>query len=510
MKTVFKKMLSLVLVAILLVSAVPFQALAAEGENFTLTVNYNAADGSAATLTMDVEAGSIVRKAAVQDAIQAASDVKVKECASDPAGEFPIEMTKSKSVTVAVVYKETEEDPTTAPTTEPTEHVHEYTSEVTTAATCTADGVKTFTCSAGDDTYTEVIPATGHSWGEWQTTTAATTTSEGVQTRTCACGATETRAIEKLSPKYITFINDMTGVTERKEYGSVNDVIVTPAQGEFQPGYSFRGWKPANNGTMIDEGKTYKVLDLEDTVYYASYKKTTEEDTNTLNVYVRRYVGGSRKETVLIHTKKNLMSNDKVLEYLDTVKAELYSTIEEQFPGYTWSGNYYNYYGDEVATANNLTTDGTKNIYINIYSQNETDVLVYVFTSSKNSYDRLIEMNGYEKGETVTYNSVLTQVKKYYSGSDMTMTMYDGEGWEDYKDGKSNTSTKGVNVKSDGTTTKIYVRLKNSSSSGSDSSTADSTNPKTGDEIFMAVTVLAVSASALALCFYMNKKRLAK
>ena len=43
----------------------------------------------------------------------------------------------------------------------PAEHTHEYSSEVTTAATCTADGVKTFTCSCGDS-YTEAIPATGH------------------------------------------------------------------------------------------------------------------------------------------------------------------------------------------------------------------------------------------------------------------------------------------------------------------------------------------------------------
>lgn len=42
-------------------------------------------------------------------------------------------------------------------------HKHSYTGKVTTPATCTTDGVKTFTCSCGDS-YTEPIPATGHSW----------------------------------------------------------------------------------------------------------------------------------------------------------------------------------------------------------------------------------------------------------------------------------------------------------------------------------------------------------
>lgn len=69
------------------------------------------------------------------------------------------------------------ETPTEAPTaapTEATEHVHVYGEAVTTAATCTADGVKTFTCTCGDS-YTEVIAAPGHAY------------ENGV----CACGETE-------------------------------------------------------------------------------------------------------------------------------------------------------------------------------------------------------------------------------------------------------------------------------------------------------------------------------
>ena len=43
------------------------------------------------------------------------------------------------------------------------EHGHSYTSKVTTAATCTTAGVKTYTCECGH-TYTEEIPATGHTY----------------------------------------------------------------------------------------------------------------------------------------------------------------------------------------------------------------------------------------------------------------------------------------------------------------------------------------------------------
>ena len=76
------------------------------------------------------------------------------------------------------------------------EHVHDYTWTVTKEATCTEDGLKTGVCVAGDDTVTEVIPATGHTFSEWTVTTAATCTKDGVESRGCVCGAIETRTIK--------------------------------------------------------------------------------------------------------------------------------------------------------------------------------------------------------------------------------------------------------------------------------------------------------------------------
>lgn len=87
--------------------------------------------------------------------------------------------------------------------------VHEHTwdaGKVTTEATCTTDGVKTYTCSACGATKTEAIKATGHKMGEWKTVTAATTQKEGKKERTCTvCGYKEIRNIPKLSVKKGTF-----------------------------------------------------------------------------------------------------------------------------------------------------------------------------------------------------------------------------------------------------------------------------------------------------------------
>ena len=77
------------------------------------------------------------------------------------------------------------------------QHTHNYTGSITKEATCTEAGVRTYTCSCGDS-YTENIPATGHSYVS-KVTKAATTTEEGIMTYTCSkCGHSYTQPITKI------------------------------------------------------------------------------------------------------------------------------------------------------------------------------------------------------------------------------------------------------------------------------------------------------------------------
>lgn len=127
------------------------------------------------------------------------------------------------------------EEPITTETTTVPPHEHVYTESIITEATCEADGVKTFTCECSDS-YTEVItatghnyeevvdsatpatcdtdgkeadtkcslcdsmvegaviPASGHSYGEYIYNNDATTSADGTETATCSvCGGTDTR-----------------------------------------------------------------------------------------------------------------------------------------------------------------------------------------------------------------------------------------------------------------------------------------------------------------------------
>lgn len=130
------------------------------------------------------------------------------------------------------------------------QHTHKYTGKVTKAATCSKEGVKTYTCSCGS-TYTEAIAKTAHSYKSTVTaptctakgyttykcsscgdtykadykdakghsytskvTKAATCTAEGTKTFTCSCGSSYTEKIAKAAHKYVDTVTKPTCTKE--------------------------------------------------------------------------------------------------------------------------------------------------------------------------------------------------------------------------------------------------------------------------------------------------------
>ncbi|MBQ4284189.1 MAG: Ig-like domain-containing protein, partial [Lachnospira sp.] len=73
------------------------------------------------------------------------------------------------------------------------EHTHSYTASVTTAATCETAGVRTYTCSCSDS-YTEAIPATGHTYSSSYTVDVeATETTAGSKSRHCTAAGCDAK-----------------------------------------------------------------------------------------------------------------------------------------------------------------------------------------------------------------------------------------------------------------------------------------------------------------------------
>lgn len=116
----------------------------------------------------------------------------------------------------------TEAQPTEAP------HEHTYTEAVTTKATCETDGVKTFTCDCGDS-YTEAIPATGHSFTSYVYNEDATYTADGTETAKCDnCDETDTRTAEGTMLTY-TF-HDMSATKYAKSTVNVRNLPDTDGE----------------------------------------------------------------------------------------------------------------------------------------------------------------------------------------------------------------------------------------------------------------------------------------
>lgn len=118
---------------------------------------------------------------------------------------------------------------------------HEHVKENIVPATCTEDGSKTVVCEdCGETISTEVIPATGHSFGDWTVTKEATCFEDGEETRTCSvCQAVETRPIfansDNCPSKAFTDLDAKAWYHEGVDYALTNGLMNGVGSGKFEP-----------------------------------------------------------------------------------------------------------------------------------------------------------------------------------------------------------------------------------------------------------------------------------
>lgn len=143
-------------------------------------------------------------------------------------------------------------------------------------------------------------------------------------------------------------------------------------------------------------------------------------------------------------------------------------------------------------------------VYLNIYK----DTLV-------GSADKSVKItNGIALDGLVTLPEVKNVVKNYYTAKDSDGISYDGlylarGNWvANYvADTEKYDSIKAGEMQQTGT---VYINVMIGNAKAKSSSTADSSNPKTGDTIFVPVMVLGLTASALAAAYVIGKKRFAR
>ena len=118
---------------------------------------------------------------------------------------------------------------------------HEHVKENIVPAACTEDGSKTVVCEdCGETLSTEVIPAKGHSFGDWTVTKEATCFEDGEESRTCpVCKYVETRPIfansDNCPSKAFSDLDAKAWYHEGVDYALTNSLMNGVGGGRFEP-----------------------------------------------------------------------------------------------------------------------------------------------------------------------------------------------------------------------------------------------------------------------------------
>jgi len=170
---------------------------------------------------------------------------------------------------------------------------------VTTAPTCTAAGVETRECANCDETETQSVAATGHSYEA--VVTPPTTTEQGYTTYTCtACGNSYVGDYtEELGYVYKVSFCVPTGVTEVADMNCGKNGITLPVA-EAPEGYTFAGWTT----TTVEDTETAP------TVYTDGFTATADTTLYALYTYV---VGGTGSTEFVLTDLADISETDEVV-----------------------------------------------------------------------------------------------------------------------------------------------------------------------------------------------------
>lgn len=534
MKNTMKKLLSLVLVAMLLVCAVPFQAAAAGTETVkvpvkvyingtlsTATKEISLNPGDTVTLNEEVALSLLTKndkefvKWTDRDDVETSGTIDYDGAkAAVPNGYF-----------VSVWYKTKAVEDTRVDAKVPVEIYLDGSYARKGEITVPVDGSVKLTKELGlslVNSDKEFVKWTGSSSND--DATDVTITYDGVDKDYFLKLYVNTKKAEE-TPKYITtYIVDDKGnaISSDTDFEPVNgksavisDIMTYRWLKGWENSYEFVTAKSAKLGNKLTASTTINVGDTVTITVKAKGSSTPEADTVRVTFY------GTDGKAVSTY---NVTSGSSI----DSKKVSDAQTKADNKTGYTFKGWKIDNKGDLYTSAQvaKLVIKGNVDFYAYLEkdtttTNNKFPYKVYLHIFKDNKVDDPAKTINITEGialdGVVTLDEVKTVVKNYYTAKTSDGIKYDGMymakgNWVGnfVNDTQKYDTISNTNEFRKESEVHINVMITNANAKSTTNEKADKTNPKTGDMIFIPVIFMVVSGAAIAGVYFYNKKRSAR
>ena len=505
-----KKLLSLLLVVMLLVSAIPFQAFAATAE---VPVTVVEEDGShVEDKTLNVPDEGVTLNKELGDSLLGASSEYETVCWRSAATNNNLPLTETltnatasaKGYSIKLVVQRKEVVPTN-PTTytatlKATLDGHEVGSATRTGITSID-----LTEELAESLYTG-FDAEEHEFKGWAGGLSGT--------QNLTANTTFTAVFETIpAPTYSVTVNvyynnrfKTTQVLTEKTSVTLNNALLKDVYADFDASEENAQWyRGAVGSTAIATGTT-ETLSANAT-YSVNITPIVDVKYHNIKVYAVKYVGNGTTfvnqgvVSTPIFDSGNIEGTVNVLDYLEST--ENWGVIETNANKIGKIRTNPTFYTDSALTTrlkNETLTDASKVVYVRVDVEEVKNVLLYVHKGSSitnlTNLDPKV-LHGYEVGDYVEY----ADVQKILGSNVKFYGLFTEERWGNLNASIKDDQLPKIRVPAGGVEIHVWVYSGNVSN-------ADSSNPKTGDYILTtAVSLMVISGLAAAAVYVVGKKR---
>lgn len=526
MKNTMKKLLSLVLVAMLLVCAVPFQAAAAEADE-TLTVK-TYVDGKYVTdkyVTVKPGQKLELTKELAETLIYGDKEFVKWTNMNDVETTGPISydgLQKAESGYYVNLYVKTKDTRVDAkvPVKIYVDGSYARDGEITVPV----DGSVTLTKELGLSLVNadkEFVKWTGSSDNE--ATDVAVKYGNITDGYYVKLFVNTKKAEEPVKPITVKIVDDKGNAIAKQfevtpangKSSVVGDILTQRWMGNWKDSYEFVTAKSDEKGNNLSLTTTINAGDSLTVTLKAKSGSTPEGDTVRVTFYgtdgkaVSTYnvTSGSSIDSKKVSDAQSKADNKTGYTFkgwkIDN-KGDLYTSAQVAKLVIKSNVDFYAYLEKDTTTTNNKFP---YKVYLHIFKDNKVDDPAKTINITEG-----IALDG-----KVTLDEVKTVVKNYYTAKTSDGIKYDGMylakgNWVGnfVNDTQKYTTIEDTNEMRKESEVHINVMITNANAKSTTNEKADKTNPKTGDMIFIPVIFMVVSGAAIAGVYFYNKKRNAR